>query len=96
MKSFAKFIEFPSKFRCFSLWVCFKNDSSVLSSFLLGGRGVEPPTKFSKRAAAGGLTGSQLLEGGCWEGGGDFIQGVAIFTQKYILKSEIINDKKCL
>ena len=30
--------------------------------FLLGGGGVKPPTKFSKR---GGLTGPQLLEGGC-------------------------------
>ena len=28
------------------------------------GREVEPSTKFSKR---GGLTGPQLLEGGCWE-----------------------------
>ena len=28
--------------------------------FLLGGGGVKPPTKFSKR---GGLTGPQLLEG---------------------------------
>ena len=35
-------------------------------------RGVEPPTKFSKR---GGLTGAQLLEGGCWEIGGDFFPG---------------------
>ena len=43
-----------------------------------GGWGVEPPTKFSKRA---GLTGPQLLEGGYWERGGDFFQGeVAIFT----------------
>ena len=33
---------------------------------------VEPPTKFSKRG--GGLTGPQLLVGG------DFFQGVAIFT----------------
>ena len=29
---------------------------------------VEPPTKFSK--GGGGLTGPQLLEGGCWERGG--------------------------
>ena len=39
--------------------------------------GVEPPTKFSKR---GGFTESQLLEGGCWERGGDFFQGIEIFT----------------
>ena len=46
--------------------------------FCRGGGGVEPPTKFSKRA---GLTGPQLLEGGYWERGGDFFQGeVAIFT----------------
>ena len=36
------------------------------------GTGVEPPTKFSKR---GGLTVPQLLEGDCWERGGDFFQG---------------------
>ena len=43
-------------------------------------RGLEPPTKFSKR---GGLTGSQLLEGvaGKERERGDFFQGVvAIFT----------------
>ena len=37
----------------------------------LSAGGVEPPTKFSKRG--GRLTG--LLEGGCWERGGDFFQG---------------------
>ena len=36
------------------------------------GRGVEPPTKCSNRS---GLTGPQLLEGGCWEIGGDFFRG---------------------
>ena len=48
--------------------------------FLLGGGGVKPPTKFSKR---GGLTGPQLLEGGCWERRCDFFEGGgcgAIFT----------------
>ena len=42
--------------------------------FMLKGGGVmvEPPTKFSKRS---GLTGPQLLEGGCWEIGGDFFRG---------------------
>ena len=35
-------------------------------------RGVEPPTKFSKR---GGLTEPQFLQGGCWEIGGDFFPG---------------------
>ena len=32
----------------------------------------------------GGLTGPQLLEGGCWERGVDIFQGVAIFTIKII------------
>ena len=43
--------------------------------FSAGGRGVgggEPPIKFSKR---GGLSGPQLLEGCCWERGGEFFQG---------------------
>ena len=39
---------------------------------------VEPPTKFSKR---GGLTGSQFLEGGCWERECEFFSGlIAVFT----------------
>ena len=46
--------------------------------------GVETPHKFSEKV---GLKGLQLLEGGCWERGGG-----AIFN----LKSEILNDKKCL
>ena len=62
------------------------------SPFLLGW-GVEPPTKFSKR---GSLTGPQLLEGGCWERGGDFFQGGLQFSHKNKLKSEIFNDKKSL
>ena len=46
--------------------------------FFQGEGEVEPPTKFSKRA---GLTGSQLLEGDCWERGGvTFFRGVAVFT----------------
>ena len=55
---------------------------------------VEPPTKFSKR---GGLTGPQLLEGGCWKEGVKFFKGGggALFTKKK-LKSEIFNDKKSL
>ena len=42
------------------------------------GGGVEPPTKFSKMGGGGGfltgLPGSQFLERGCWERGGDFFQ----------------------
>ena len=50
--------------------------------FVGGGR-VEPPTKFSKRG--GGLTGPQLLKGGCWERGGDFFQGEGVqFSHKKI------------
>ena len=41
---------------------------------------VEPPTKFSERGE--GLTGPQLLEGGCWERGGDFFSGVCNFHIK--------------
>ena len=44
-----------------------------------GGGGIEPPTKFSKR---GGLTGSQFLEGGCRERGGDSFQGRLQFLHK--------------
>ena len=58
------------------------------------GRGVEPPTKCSNRS---GLTGPQLLEGGCWEIGGHFFRGEGgcNFHIKKI-KSEIFNDKKSL
>ena len=44
-----------------------------------GGEGVEPPTKFSKRE---GLTGTQILEEGCWERGGNFFQGGCNFHIK--------------
>ena len=50
------------------------HDHSVHPSFCWG---VELPIKFSKRGA---LTGSQFLEGNCWERGGDFFQGVVVFT----------------
>ena len=58
-----------------------------------GWGGGEPPTKFSKR---GGLTGSQLLERGCWERGGEFFQRGCNCHLKNKLKSEIFNDKKSL
>ena len=57
---------------------------------LPGGEGIEPPTKFSKSEV---LTGPQLLEGVCWERGGDFIQGVQ-FSHKNKSKSEMFNCKK--
>ena len=42
-----------------------------LQSHSFGGGVGETPTKFSKRR---GLTGPQLLEGGCWERESDFFQ----------------------
>ena len=61
---------------------------------LSDGERVEPPTKFSKR---GSLTGPQLLEGVCWERGGDFFHGrrgggVQV-SHKNKSKSEILNGK---
>ena len=45
----------------------------------------------------GGLTGSQFLEGDCWEKGSDLFQGGSCsFYIKNKLKSEIFNDKKNL
>ena len=54
------------------------------------GEGLNLQPNFQKK---GGLTGPQLLEGGCWEGGGDFFQGDWNFHTKKI-KCEIFNDKK--
>ena len=55
--------------------------------FLLGGRGIEPPNKFSKRG--GGLDRTSTFRGVCWERGGYFFfRGIPIF--------EIFNDKKSL
>ena len=47
------------------------------------------------------MTGPQLLEGGCWERGGDFFQmggggGVVQFSHKNKLDYEIFNGKKSL
>ena len=42
----------------------------------------------------GSLARPQLLDGGCWERGGDFFQGGCNFHIKNILKSEIFNNKK--
>ena len=49
-------------------------------SLSAGSGGIEPPNKFSKKG--GGLTGSQFLEEGCWERGGDFFQGGCSFYKK--------------
>ena len=58
-------------------------------------RRVEPPIKFSKRAA---LAGPQLLEGVAGKEGDNFFQGAGScnFHIKNKLKSEIFNDKKSL
>ena len=64
---------------------------SVLPRFLQGGLSFQH--KFQKW---GGLTRSQLLEGVCWERGGNFFQGGCNFDIKNKLKSEIFNDKKSL
>ena len=68
------------------------------------GWGVEPPTKFSKKGGEGrgrgGMTGSQFLEGDCWERGDDFFYGeVAVFTRKinknlkYLMTKEVYKQK---
>ena len=44
----------------------------------------------------GDLTGSNFLEEGCWEKGGDLFQGDCSFYIKNKLKSEIFNNKKSL
>ena len=61
-----------------------------------GGKGVEHPTKFSKKGGGvGGLTGSQFLESGLWERGVTFSVGCSFYI-KSKLKSEIFNNKKSL
>ena len=61
-------------------------------------RGSWAPNQIFKQG--GGLTGPQLLEGGCWESGGWlFFRGGCNFHIKNKLnklKSEIFNDKKSL
>ena len=58
---------------------------------------------FNQIFKKGGLTGPQLLEGGCWERGSDFFQdeggrggGGCNCHIKNKLKSEIFNDEKSL
>ena len=47
--------------------------------------GSESPTKFSKEE--GGLIGSQFLQGGCWDRGGDFFQGEVVQFFSVITKN---------
>ena len=65
---------------------------SVHPRFLLGGgKGVEPPTKFSKRGVGvGGLGPTSTLRGGFQEKMGLW------FYKKSKAKSEIFSDKKSL
>ena len=57
----------------------------LLCYLILLGR-VEPPTKFSKR---GGVTGPQLIEGGCWEREGvTFFRGWGL---NFYIKNKILN-----
>ena len=73
---------------------CFyKVHHSVCPLSLSAGGGLNLLPKFQK---GGDLSGPQLLEGGCWERGGDFFQGDCNFYIKNKLKSEIFNDKKSL
>ena len=57
------------------------------------GEGLSLLPNFQK--GGGSLTGSQFLEGGCWERGGVtfFMEGCSFYI-KSKLKSEIFNDKK--
>ena len=60
---------------------------------LLGGRrGVESDQISEKKE--GGMTGSQFLQGSCWERGGGFFQSGCSFYIKINLKSEIFNNNK--
>ena len=52
---------------------------------------VEPPNKFSKKRM--GLTGSQLLDGGCWEIEGNVFRGDCGFYINNKLKSQIFNNE---
>ena len=61
-----------------------------------GGWGLSLQLNFQKGEASG-LTGPQLLEGGCWERGGLLFSGGGCNCHiKNKLKSEIFNDKKNL
>ena len=49
-----------------------------------GSHSVQLPHPLSARVRReeGGLTGHQLLEGGCWERGGDFFRGFQFSNKK--------------
>ena len=79
------------------IFVCNRFCNFVLNRFLKSLLYYDISQVWSKNTSTmqGGLTGPKLLEGDCWEKGGDFFQGVQ-FSHKNKLKSEIFNDKKSL
>ena len=66
------------------------NNQSVHPPLSAGG--IETPTKFSKRGRR--LTGTQLLNGVCWQRGGDFIQGGCNFHIKINQNLKYLTAKK--
>ena len=89
MKRFVKASNMPLNFNEKSatlkwMYKLFKSSSTIVCTPLfsaggVGGGGLSLRPNFQK--ARGALTGSQFLEGGCWErGGGDFFHGVAAYT----------------
>ena len=101
-KSVYKFLCIFKQLFSFVLWILdyysinfFENPSKVCTAHpFCWERGWIYNQIFKKREE--GLTGPQLLEGGCWERGGDFFQGGVQISHKNKLKSEIFNDKKSL
>ena len=68
----------------------FSRHHIVCTPLFFSGRGVEPPTKFSKR---GGSTGSQFLEGVAGKEQVTFFRGLQ-FLHKKLLK--YLTTKKCI
>ena len=66
---------------------------SVHHPFLLGEGELSPQLNFQEGR---GLTGTQSLEGGCWEREVNFFSGGCSFHIKNKLKSEIFNNNKKL
>ena len=72
--------------------------SDIVCTPLFVVREVEPLPNFQqkKRGGVKGLTGSQFLEGACWEKGVDVFSGRLRFLHKKKLKSEVFSTKKSL
>ena len=67
---------------------CGRSHDILCTPVSVGG-GVEPPIRFLKRW--GGLTGSQFLEGVCWERGVTFFRRGCNFYVRNKLKSDLFN-----